>query len=78
VVTTVDIDTGKSIDSLIADGKLAIVEIPQSQYVGGAQAEVREFEGMYATAPMLANEQITWSRLSYCTPKEEATESCSV
>jgi pilus assembly protein CpaB len=64
IVSTQEIPANQQLDPLIDQGIFSEIEVPGDALVGGAVTDVEELRGVTTTTPILANEQISTSRLS--------------
>jgi Flp pilus assembly protein CpaB len=64
IVATQEIPANQRLDPLIDEGVFAEIDVPQDALVGGVVTTLTELEGATTTTPILANEQISTSRLS--------------
>jgi pilus assembly protein CpaB len=64
IVATQEIPANQRLDPLIDQGLFAEIDVPADALVGGAVTTLTELEGATTTTPILANEQISTSRLS--------------
>ena len=64
IVATQDIPANQRLDPLIEQGLFAEIDVPSDALVGGAVTTLTDLEGETTTTPILANEQISTSRLS--------------
>jgi pilus assembly protein CpaB len=64
IVSTVEIPANQQLDPLIDQGVFSEIRVPGDALVGGAVKDVEELRGETTTTPILANEQISTSRLS--------------
>lgn len=64
IVATQDIPANQRLDPLIDQGLFAEIDVPSDALVGGAVTTLTDLEGETTTTPILANEQISTSRLS--------------
>jgi pilus assembly protein CpaB len=64
IVATQEIPANQRLDPLIDQGVFQEIEVPESALVGGVVTTLTELEGVTTTVPILANEQISTSRLS--------------
>jgi len=64
IVSTQEIPANQLLDPLIDQGIFTEIELPESALVGGAVTDVGQLQGVTTTTPILANEQISSSRLS--------------
>jgi pilus assembly protein CpaB len=64
IVATQEIPANQRLDPLIEQGLFAEIDVPANALVGGAVTTLTELEGATTTTPILANEQISTSRLS--------------
>jgi len=64
IVATQEIPANQRLDPLIEQGLFAEIDVPQDALVGGAVTTLTQLEGETTTTPILANEQISTSRLS--------------
>ncbi len=64
IVSTQEIPANQQLDPLIDQGIFSEIQVPGDALVGGAVKDVEELRGVTTTTPILANEQISTSRLS--------------
>jgi pilus assembly protein CpaB len=64
IVSTQEIPANQLLDPLIDQGLFAEVQLPADALVEGAVTDVEQLRGVTTTTPILANEQISESRLS--------------
>jgi pilus assembly protein CpaB len=64
IVSTQDIPANQSLDPLVEQGIFAELGVPRDALVAGAVTDVGQLAGVTTTTPILANEQISTSRLS--------------
>lgn len=64
IVATQEIPANQRLDSLVDQGLFSEIEVPQDALVGGAVTDLTQLEGATTTTPILANEQISTSRLT--------------
>jgi Flp pilus assembly protein CpaB len=64
IVSTQEIPANQQLDPLIDQGIFSEIRVPGDALVGGAVKDVEELRGVTTTTPILANEQISTSRLS--------------
>ena len=64
IVSSQTIDANKPLDPLIEQGIFSEIDIPQNALVDGAVTDLSQMEGATTTTTILANEQISSSRLS--------------
>ena len=64
IVSTQEIPANQLLDPLVEQGLFSEIEVPAEALVGGAITDVTQLEGVTTTTPILANEQISASRLS--------------
>ena len=64
IVASQTIDANTALDPLIEQGLFSEIEIPQSALVEGVVTDLTQLEGATTTTTILANEQISVSRLS--------------
>jgi Flp pilus assembly protein CpaB len=64
IVASQEIPANQRLDSLIEQGVFSELDIPQDALVSGAVTDIRQLEGLTTVTPILANEQISSSRLS--------------
>jgi pilus assembly protein CpaB len=64
IVATQDIPANQRLAPLIDQGLFTEIQVPQDALVGGAVTTLAEMEEATTTTPILANEQISTSRLS--------------
>ncbi len=64
VIATVDIDAAEPLDPLVVAGMFDTIQVPTDNVVAGAITNVDQLRGQSTTAPILAREQITESRLT--------------
>jgi Flp pilus assembly protein CpaB len=64
IVATQEIPANQRLDPLIEQGLFEEIEVPQDALVGGAVTSLTDLQGATTTTPILANEQISTSRLS--------------
>ena len=64
IVSTVEIPANQQLDPLIDEGIFSEIRVPADALVGGAVKDIEELRGETTTTPILANEQISTSRLS--------------
>jgi hypothetical protein len=69
IVPTVDIPANQLLDPLIEDGLFEEFTIPADWLVEGAVTDVRDLYGLRTVTPILANEQISRSRLTTSSPE---------
>ena len=63
IVATQDIPANQRLDPLIEQGLFAEIDVPQDALVDGVVTTLADLEGATTTTPILANEQISTSRL---------------
>lgn len=64
IVASQEIPANQRLDSLIDQGVFTEIEVPQDALVNGAVTDITQLEGLTTITPILANEQISSSRLS--------------
>ena len=64
IVATQEIPANQSLDPLVDQGIFTEIQLPADALVEGAVTDVGELRGVTTTTPILANEQISTSRLS--------------
>jgi Flp pilus assembly protein CpaB len=64
IVSTQEIPANQQLDPLVEQGIFKEIEVPEDALVGGAVTDVGQLRGVTTTTPILANEQISSSRLS--------------
>ena len=64
IVSTQEIPANQQLDPLIEQGIFSEIEVPGTALVGGAVTDINQLAGVTTTTPILANEQISTSRLS--------------
>jgi pilus assembly protein CpaB len=64
IVSTQEIPANQLLDPLVDQGIFAEVQLPADALVAGAVTDVEQLRGVTTTTPILANEQISESRLS--------------
>ncbi len=64
IVATQEIPANQRLDPLIEQGLFTEIDVPADALVGGAVTTLAELQGATTTTPILANEQISTSRLS--------------
>lgn len=64
IVATQEIPANQRLDPLVDQGIFTEIDVPAGALVGGAVTDLAELEGATTTTPILANEQISTSRLS--------------
>ena len=64
IVATQEIPANQRLDPLIEQGLFTEIDVPANALVGGAVTTLAELQGATTTTPILANEQISTSRLS--------------
>jgi Flp pilus assembly protein CpaB len=64
IVASQGIPANQRLDSLIDQGVFSEIEVPTDALVDGAVTDTRQLEGLTTVTPILANEQISTSRLS--------------
>jgi pilus assembly protein CpaB len=64
IVATQEIPANQRLDPLIEEGLFEEIQVPQDALVGGAVTSLDDLVGATTTTPILANEQISTSRLS--------------
>ena len=64
IVATQEIPANQRLDPLIEQGLFEEIQLPQDALVGGAVTSLTDLQGATTTTPILANEQISTSRLS--------------
>lgn len=64
IVAIQDIPANQRLDPLIEQGLFEEIDVPENALVGGAVRTITDLEGETTTTPILANEQISTSRLS--------------
>jgi len=64
IVSTQEIPANQQLDPLIEDGIFSEIQVPGTALVGGAVTDLEQLRGITTTTPILANEQISTSRLS--------------
>ena len=64
IVSTQEIPANQQLDPLIDQGIFSEIQVPGDALVGGAVTDVEQLRGVTTTTPILANEQISTSRLS--------------
>lgn len=63
VVSSEDIPAGTQLDELVAEGLFSTVRVPEDAVVRGAVVDIKELHGRETSAPILAGEQISTTRL---------------
>ena len=63
VVSAEDIPAGTQLDELIAEGRFDTLRVPEDAVVRGAVTTIDDLEGRETSAPVLAGEQISTTRL---------------
>ena len=63
VVSSEDIPAGAQLDELIAEGRFDTLRVPEDAVVRGAVTTIDDLEGRETSAPVLAGEQISTTRL---------------
>ncbi len=64
IVATQEIPANQSLDPLVDQGIFTEIQLPADALVEGAVTDVEQLRGVTTTTPILANEQISTSRLS--------------
>jgi pilus assembly protein CpaB len=64
IVATQEIPANQSLDPMVDAGIFTVIQLPADALVEGAVTDVGELRGVTTTTPILANEQISTSRLS--------------
>ena len=64
IVSTQEIPANQQLDPLIDQGIFSEIQVPGDALFGGAVTDVEQLRGVTTTTPILANEQISTSRLS--------------
>jgi pilus assembly protein CpaB len=64
IVATQEIPANQSLDPLVDQGIFTEIQLPADALVEGAVTDVGQLRGVTTTTPILANEQISTSRLS--------------
>jgi pilus assembly protein CpaB len=64
IVATQQIPANQSLDPLVDQGIFTEIQLPKDALVEGAVTDVEQLRGVTTTTPILANEQISTSRLS--------------
>ena len=64
IVSTQEIPANQQLDPLIDQGLFSEIQVPGTALVGGAVTDLEQLRGITTTTPILANEQISTSRLS--------------
>jgi pilus assembly protein CpaB len=64
IVATQQIPANQSLDPLVDQGIFTEIQLPADALVEGAVTDVEQLRGVTTTTPILANEQISTSRLS--------------
>jgi pilus assembly protein CpaB len=64
IVSTQEIPANQQLDPLIDQGLFSEIQVPDTALVGGAVTDLEQLRGITTTTPILANEQISTSRLS--------------
>jgi pilus assembly protein CpaB len=64
IVATQEIPANQRLDTLIDQGVFTEIEVPSDALVAGAITDTRQLKGLTTVTPILANEQISQSRLS--------------
>jgi Flp pilus assembly protein CpaB len=64
IVATQEIPANQRLDTLIEQGLFTQVQVPDDALVSGAVTDTTQLEGKTTVTPILANEQISLSRLS--------------
>jgi Flp pilus assembly protein CpaB len=64
IVASQEIPANQRLDTLITQGVFTEIRVPSDALVSGAITDTRQLEGLTTVTPILANEQISTSRLS--------------